>query len=411
MTGNARVLVSAFACDPTKGSEPGNGWNWAHGLASMGWEVDCLTRKEGKQAIERQSYPSNLKFHYVMLPFGLERLYSFSQVTMYLYYLLWQWKAWKKADQLNKKNRYDIAHHVTWGSLQLGSFLYRLPVPFVFGPAGGGQTAPENFKAYFDKAWSAEKRREKISTLLLRFNPACKCMLSKATAVWVSNTDTKRMAISNGTSNVFTTLDAALPTSFFPSSFSPKTPISGRLNLLWVGRFLPRKGILLLLDVMEKLKHSPGIKLTVVGDGEQQLLFESKIRTLGLENNVEWVGKVPFENVKAYYASHDVFIFTSLRDSCPAQLIEAMAYGMPVITIKLHGQAEIVNEKTGICCPCSSPNETVEELKKAVLGLYQNPLLVTQMSKAAYEFALEQTWSNKIAKIIENSYPTHSFKN
>ena len=224
-------------------------------------------------------------------------------------------------------------------------------------------------------------------------------------AVWVSNPDTFELVKKYNAKNVYFTLDAALPTTFFPQCFQFKVPKTDTLKLLWVGRMMPRKGILLILDVMEKIKAIRGITLSVVGDGEQRNLFLEAIKSKGLEETVSWKGKVDFEEVKSFYKEHDIFFFTSLRDSCPAQLIEAMAYGMPVVTLNLHGQAIIVNEETGFRCSANDPETTIEELKDSILKLYNNNDLVKKMSNAAYDFALKQTWESKIRNVVEYSYP------
>lgn len=400
-----KVLLSAFSCNPTKGSEPGNGWNWAIGLANKGFEVHCITRITEKADIESKAIPENLHFYFVELSFGLKKLYFASQATMYLYYLLWQRKAYKKAKSLNKKIKFQVAHHVTWGSLQMGSFMYKLNVPFVFGPAGGGQAASLAFKKYFKNHWQSEEKREKVSQLLLKHNPACKKMLQKAKAVLVSNPDTFKMAKINGARNLYQELDVSIPNTFFPDTFHPKKPDSGKLKLLWVGRFLPRKGILLVLEVMKELKDYPSISLTVVGDGEMRGDFLEKIEEFGLAKTVQWVGKVPFETVRNYYASHDVFFYTSLRDSGSSQLIEAMAFGLPGVTLNLHGQALINDNERGIKCDCSTPEEAIRNLKDAIVALFKNPELVEQKSKAAYAFAKRNEWENKIDRIVNKYYP------
>lgn len=400
-----RVLLSAFACNPTKGSEMGNGWNWANTLARQGYEVHCFTRGVNKEDIEKFDKPAHLTFHFLELPFGLESLYSRSQATMYLHYLLWQWLAYRKGKKLHKERPFDIAHHVSWGSLQMGSFLYRLNTRFIFGPSGGGQKAPEAFKSYFGSHWASEIKREKTSELLLKYNPACRQMLRKASMVIVSNEETREVAVRTGAQHLGSSLDAALPDSFFPPIFNPKVPKKERLNLLWIGRFMPRKGLPLVLEVMKQLKEShPTILLTIVGDGEMGGEVRRLIQDFGLQNTVNLAGKVPFEKVREFYASHDVFFFTSLRDSCPVQLIEAMAYGMPVVTINLHGQGVIVNDQTGIRCKCDTPQTAIQELSRSLQFLYANPEKVTEMSKAAYAFAKEQTWETKVSKTIQLYY-------
>lgn len=400
-----KIILSAFACFPNKGSEGVYGWNWAIGLAEKGYEVHCITRNIGRDEINKLVKPDQLSFHYVELPFGCERLYESSTIGMYLYYLLWQWFAYRKAKQLHKVNHFQLVHHVTWGSTQLGSFMYKLGIPFIFGPAGGGQNAPIAFKDYFLKAWANERKREIISKWLLKFNPACKNMITEAQTVLVSNFDTAIMVDSVSKNKSSFILDVALSESFFPETTKVKKTYDGKLKLLWIGRFLPRKGILLLLDVMKELADYPDISLTVVGDGEMRDAFLEKIKIDCLSETVFWKGQVPYEEVKHYYQTNDVFFFTSLRDSGGVQLVEAMAYGMPIVCLDIHGQSDIVNEETGIKCKCSNPKETIQLLKEAILIFYNNPELIEEKGNAAYLFAKEQTWNKKIEQIIEKYYP------
>ena len=399
-----KILLSAFACDPTQGSESGYGWNWATGIAKAGIEVHCITRDVGRANIEAYPKPSNVTFYYIKLPFGLEKLYSFSIPTMYLYYLLWQWRAYKKGKSLNGKNKFSIVHHVTWGSYQLGSFMYLLPVKFIFGPAGGGQISPLKFKKYFGKHWRTEVVRNIISKVLQKYNPGFNKMVKCASVVWVSNNETYEMVNNLNPKSIKFTLDAALASNFIPSTIKTKTYSDSSLQLLWVGRFMPRKGGLLIIEIMEKIREFKDITLTIVGDGSQRDEIINSIKSKGLEKSVYLVGRVPYEEVKKYYGSHDAFLFTSLRDSCPAQLVEAMAFGLPIITLDLHGQSVIVNEETGFRCNCDSPEQAIINASDAIIKLYYDRSLLKKMSLAARKFAEQQSWDNKIDKIIKESY-------
>lgn len=395
-----KLLLSAFACDPTKGSEAGNGWNCAVELAKKGYEVHCFTRSIAKREIEHGERPDNLHFHYIDLSWNLEKLYHASQSTMYLYYLMWQWKTYRVALRMHKAISFSIAHHVTWGSLQMGSFLYKLGIPLVFGPVGGGQSAPKEFKAYFKEYWKEELQREMLTKWMLKYSPSCRKMLKNAAVILVANNETFKMAVSNGATKPKMMLDVALPETFFPEHRLIKQPEKHRLKLLWVGRFFPRKGLLLVLDVMKELKKYPGITLTVVGDGEMRTHFLAAVKKYALEETVKWEGRVSHERVRAYYAAHDVFFYTSLRDSGSSQIVEAMAFGLPVVTLNLHGQALLVEDDRGIRCRSDTPADAIENLKQTMLDLYYNPEKVKNMSEAAYDFALKQTWKNKVEAII-----------
>lgn len=399
-----KILLSAFSCNPYKGSESANGWNWSTGVVKEGFEVHTLTRSTNRKDIERHPKINNLHFHFLSLPFGLEKLYSISQPTMYLYYILWQWKAYTYAKKLSKIKTFHRVHHISWGSIQQGSFLYKLGVPFIYGPSGGGQKAPVAFKTYFGEHWVDEIKREKVSLLLVKFNPAFTGMIKNAAVVMVSNKDTEQLVKSNGAKNIFFTLDAALPLSFFPEKYIVRRPSINNLKLLWVGRFMPRKGLTVVLEVMKKLKAYKGISLTVVGDGEMREDAEEKCKEWGLENTVKFIGTIPLEEVRNYYRNHDVFLFTSLRDSCPAQLIEAMAFNLPVVTLDLHGQGQIINSETGIKVPVTEPEEVVEELANAVIKIAESPEVYESMSRAAYVFSRKQVWVVKIKDVITRFY-------
>jgi len=84
------VLLSAYACMPNHGSEPGNGWNWAIHLAERGIHVTVLTRREGRDELEAYmlEHPNvNLSFAYVSVPTKLFKPGS------KIHYTLWQIRA------------------------------------------------------------------------------------------------------------------------------------------------------------------------------------------------------------------------------------------------------------------------------------------------------------------------------
>ena len=398
------MLLSAFSCNPYKGSESAVGWHWALKLSLMGYGVHVFTRHTGKKDIQRHHQLLNVTFHYIKLPLFLEKLYKLSAPTMYIYYILWQWKAYRVADKLKKRTNIYRVHHVSWGSIQQGSFMYKLKIPLLFGPAGGGQRAPIALKKYYGSHWRSEQKRELISRVMLKFNPACKQMLLRATAVLVSNQETAEFARNAGAKHVFPVLDVGINKEFFPLQPIHRTPSKNNFKLLWVGRMMPRKGIMLILDVMNSLKKFPGITLSIVGDGEMRKEAEAYCIALGLSERVFFIGSVPYNEVSNYYLSHDLFFYTSLRESGGVQLIEAMAYNLPVVTLDLHGPGQIVTEHTGIKVAVVNSEQVVRDLANAILFLVENKQPYQEMSSAARAFAEKQIWNNKIAEIVEKFY-------
>lgn len=137
-----RILMSAYACCPGRGSEPGVGWNWALQAARF-HEVWVLTREKNRNAIEA-ARPENLHPVYLDLP-RWAKFWKQRKWAIWPYYHLWQSAAGRIARHLHRELRFDLAHHATFMSLQPG-FVASLGVPSIVGPAGGLQQLPRGFE-------------------------------------------------------------------------------------------------------------------------------------------------------------------------------------------------------------------------------------------------------------------------
>ena len=406
-----KVLLSAYACIPNQGSEEGTGWTYATTLSLNGLEVHCLTKKDGQATIEsilENGFFPNLTVHYVTLPDWVDKFCHSNLIGMYFHYLYWQWSAFLLARKLDQTHHFDLVHHVTYGSIQLGSFMYKLRKPFVFGPVGGGQRAPKALKRYFGQYWSREWMRDWVGTVLQYINPGFYKSVRRADQVIVTNMDTFLMARKLRPGRPIVRIwDAGLSGSFIPAHPINRSPDRGAtLKLLWVGRMLPRKALELTIQALSKVNPDLPITLTIVGGkGEMAQYVPQYIETYGVQDRVHWAGHVTYQEVKEFYEQSDVFFFTSLRDSCPHQLLEAMAYSLPIITLNLHGQAELVDETTGIRVPVTNEEQVVADLARAVEWMYQHPHERLLMGKAGYDFAKTQVWDIKIRQFIDELYP------
>jgi len=395
-----KVLLSAYACEPNRGSEPGNGWNWALETARLGHEIWCLTTPEGRKNIEKElelvNLP-NLHIVFIDVPDWVNKAYKY-QPGVYLHYMVWQQKAYLKAKELDKKIDFDLVHHVTIGSLQMGTSLWRLNKPLIFGPAGGGQVAPKAFKSYFYRWWKMEILRTFTSNLLLKFNPNVRKTMRQASLVLTTNEDTYEMAKDLGATNASMFLDTSLPETFYPPAYPVRTPAK-ELKILWVGRLFARKGLPLVLEALSKVRADIPFKLTILGDGPMHDFVPQWLEEYKLKDKVEWKGQVPWEEVKHAYTTSDLFMFCSLRDSSAAQFLEAMAYGLPIVTLDLHGGKNLVPDEAGFKIPVTTPDETIAGLVNAVEQLYDNPEMRERMGQHGYSFAKTQTWALKTQHI------------
>jgi glycosyltransferase involved in cell wall biosynthesis len=402
-----KILLSAYACQPDCGSERGNGWNWSWHLAKMGHEIWVLTHLHGKETKEKalrlNSMP-NLHLIYVDLPEKIQHSIKNKNLARFfgdqIYYLCWQHQAYKIAQQLDRKYQFELVHHLTLGSITGGSHLWRLNKPFVFGPVGGGQLAPPQFKKYFRGQWMKEALRSFVNQHLVSFNLNTRRTLNRADLVLVTNQETFNLAKRLGARQIEFFLDTGLPQDYFPQTL-PIRKNTSELRLLWVGRLLPRKGLPLILESLTKVNPNTPFKMTVVGAGDLSNCVPNWIKEFGLYDRVEYRGFVPWRELKSLYLDNDVFFFTSLRDSCAPQLLEAMAHGLPIITLDLHGAKRLVPNRAGIKVPVTNPTETANALAQAVEYMHNNFEERLSMSQVGYDFAQTQSWSHKVLKMSE----------
>jgi len=395
-----KILYAAFECHPEKGGEANYGWNWPLQMAKLGYDVSCITHIESKEIIEKHatSYDGlQLKFHYVGVPKWMEKIWKYMP-GMYLYYIYWQYKAYQFAKKLSEKQPFDIIHHVSWSSLQLSTFMWKLKGNFVFGPLGGGQFPNPNFKKYFVDGWGKEVTRKKVSNLMIRFNPNVKQAVRNAKLVLATNEETLDLLNNLGAKKADFFFDCGLPDDFYPEKYPERTP-SEVMRILWVGRLMPRKGILLVLEALAAVPKEIPFKLTLVGDGEQGKNIPIWIEELGLKEKVAWTGMIPWGEVRRHYAENDLFMFCTLRDSAAGQFFEAQAFGLPVLTLDIHGGRLMVSDDCGIKVPATTPEESIEKLVKAIEYLYENPEKLKEMGKNAYEQTLQHNWGNRAKKM------------
>ena len=394
-----RLLLSAYACRPNAGSEPGCGWSWATHLAARGIEVHVLVAKRNEESIEaglRTSPIANLHFTYVPVP------YQWTEKNEALHYVSWQVAALKVARELARKFEFQLAHHVTYASVHVPSQLWRLGIPVVFGPVGGGQTAPASMLQYF----GAEKSRERLRTSLtkaLRVSPLHRHWLRRMSVVLAANRDTFNLVRELGCENVSLMCDTAIPSAYFsegPRNFEKR---SGALRLLWVGQMRTRKALSLALDAVKEVRKN--VTLTIAGEGMDPRTVHDMVRDRNLQHEVFWKGnRMTRTELRTAYAEHDAMLFTSLRDSFGSQVLEALAMGLPVITLDLHGAHDWVPDGASLKVPVGSPEETVRNLAGAIekcgsLSLQSR----NQMSTHAWNFARTQTWSAR-AEFCERLY-------
>ncbi len=411
-----KVLLAGIVCSPREGTEPSFTWNWAWQL-SQRHQVWLITHPHDREGIENflaQHPNSNLRVHWIKLPKLMERLDPYGEAKsrfIRTHYLLWQRLAFKKAVELHREIGFDIAHHVSWGTVSAPPLLRRLPIPLVWGPVGGGQRTPVAFRCYFGRLWRNERIRN-LRVSLLPYAPKIRKAARSISIVLATNNETHRLLTTLGAKDVRTFLDTGIPSSFFSNGHETSMN-DGTLRLLWAAKLQIRKALPLALEALSQVKES-NVRLLIAGDGEMREVWERRAKDLGLQDRVQFLGMVPWLEMPQLYRSCDAFVFTSLRDSFGPSLLEAMAHGLPVLALDHQGVAAFVPDNAAIKVPPTSPQETVAGLANAIRKLLLCPNERRKMSEAALDFARTQTWEKRaehMSQIYEEARAKSSCQN
>jgi exopolysaccharide biosynthesis WecB/TagA/CpsF family protein len=389
------VLIIGFACSPRLGGEPSNAWNWAWQLSRC-HQVWLLAHPHDRESVEEflAKHPNpNLKFRWVTVPRLLDLWdHRGSNVGLAIHYLLWLKLAHRKAINLHAQIGFHIVHHVSYGTVNAPPPFWKLPVPFVWGPVGGAQRVPSSFRRYFGYLSSREILRSvRIATLPLSFSLR-KAARSSA-LILATNRETGRLLSRAGGRNVRLFLDSGIPSNFISSPPVP-TPRDRPFTLLWVGRMEPRKALPLALEAFGQ-NQGLNAKLVIAGDGEMRTQWEQNTRRLNVTNKIEFLGHVPWNEMTRLYGSADAFLFTSLRDSFGTQVLEAMAHGLPILTLDHQGVGTFVPPEAGIKVPVTSPEQTLAGLAEGIRRLALFPEERSKMGEAAFAYAKTQTWESR----------------
>ncbi len=370
-----KVLVSAYACQPEKGSEPGIGWNWVRQIGCI-HQVWAITRSKNRASIETalaEKPLPNAHFVYFDLPCWA-RFWRKDNRGIRLHYYLWQLAAYFQARKLHREITFDLIHHVTYGSYWRPVFLSLLPVPFVWGPIGGGESAPRAFWSSYGLRGKAYEVLRDLARALGARDPFVRLAARRAAVALAATEETKTQLKALGCRKVSVCSNAALPTEELQGLSNIPFRQGNPFRLLSVGRLLHWKGFELGLKAFAQFhRQFPESEYWIIGEGPERKRLEKLAREMEVTRSVSFWGALPRSEVLGKLAECDVLVHPSLHDSGGWVCLEAMAAGRPVICLDLGGPGLQVTEQTGIKVPAISPLQAIADLAAAMGQLAGDP--------------------------------------
>ena len=170
--------------------------------------------------------------------------------------------------------------------------------------------------------------------------------------------------------NVYFTLGMGLPDGYSnPATDSVRERYAKEGDFLcsFVGELSKRKNQIFLVQAVQRLKaQGLPIRLLLAGEGSERETLQAEIASRGLENDVLLLGQS--KEVPAILAATDLYLSASESEGLPFNLMEAMAYGLPIVASDVRGQHDLLLQKPEMLYPAGD----MDTFCKAVTSVYES---------------------------------------
>ena len=408
-----KILISAIACDPYGGSEALHGWLACRSLADLG-ELWLLVSAEHRAGIEKGRaqgvVPEHMHFTFIGEAKNYLQNRMLARVQSWARHIAFSRSILPAARELHARIGFDLSHHVTYSTWRVGSPLWRLGIPFIWGPISGTEVFPlGKFARILSPSAKAFEAARVLGGIYSGLHPEVRASARQAFRIFAAHREAvPQLAKLRGTTDGISIL------SYY--TFSPETiaafarpaflPQPGDpLKILAGGNLEGRKGIAVALQALALAKKA-GARFTyrVTGSGPELAYLEGLARQLGIENEVLLGQGFPRENYIPELQKTDLYLLPSLREGGGLTMMEAMLAGCVPIVADAGGPGTAVSDACGIRIPVESPAQMARDIAAAVVRFDQDRTLLAQMGAASPRRIAEQYAHHRFIETIRGVY-------
>ena len=289
--------------------------------------------------------------------------------------LLYSWKSYRYSQKLVSQNKYDLIH--AFFGIPCGFVAMKLKLPYIVSLRGSDVPGYNQRFALMDR---------------LIFARLSRTVWKRAKRVIANSQGLKDLAQKNSPDQPI----EIIPNGVDAESFLVRKKFmnNGRLKVLSVGRLIPRKGMVYLVQAIKGMQN---VSLNIVGDGP----LRNDLQNASVGMDVNFLGTLSHDELKNLYSEHDVFVLPSLNEGMSNTVLEAMASGLPVIITDTGGTKELVNGNGFVI-----PRVDSCALKESIARFISEPSSLNTMGRKSREISQTMRWDN-IAWRYKNTYRTH----
>ena len=373
------------------------GWNWVTHLAAH-CDLTVITEESFRDDIAGDPVASDLKSHlrFEYLDIGetaRKRCWNQGDWRYYPKYRKWQWRAYELARSLIDREEFDLVHHLNMIGYREPGYLWKLPLPFVWGPVGGHEQMPWRFIPAL--GWQAapyQIARNVLNAIQartsLRVRRAASAAVEVAAFLEIHGVEST-LIVETGT-------QATVSSRTWPP-FDGTRP----LRVSWCAKFLASKALPIALRAIALASREIPLELTIIGDGREGAAWRRLGRELGIDGHCRWVGAVEHEEAQRMIAESDAMLLTSVQEATTTVVMEALSAGVPVVCHDTCGFGAVVDATCGIKIPLTNPKASVRGFADALIRMSREPELITHLGQGAVKRAADFTWEMKAKAVMQ----------
>lgn len=410
-----RVLLIAELCNPDWVSVPLEGWSLARALAEVA-DVHLVTQVRNRENILKQGLVEGRDFTALdstPVERPLEKVgevlrgkagvgWTTATALSVLPYYYFEELLWRRFGDRIRAKEFDVVHRYTPISPTTPSTLAprcaEAGVPFIMGPMNGGLPWPKGFGD------ARVREREWLSYIrdVYKLMPFYKSTRKNAAALMMGSRATRAQLSREYQDKVVYIPENAIDVRRFGTSKAEPPKPGEPLRVAFVGRFVPYKGMAMLIDAAAPLVREGKVQVELIGDGAEMQNLRAQVARSGLENGVTFAGWVKHQELQGRLSKNHIFGFPSVREFGGAVVAEAMALGLVPIVMDYGGPGEIVSPSTGFAIPMGTPQEIVERVRGVLEKLVADPSVIGPMGERARARIFKHfTWKAKAEQVLE----------
>jgi glycosyltransferase involved in cell wall biosynthesis len=411
MSGRLKVLVSAYACSPYQGSEPGVGWGFISELAKHHdlWVIveDEKFRADIERYLaENPDFAQRIHFHFILK--GRNRLLrKVWPPSYYWYYRRWHKDAFELAKKLHKEIGFDLAHQLTMVGFREPGYLWKLDIPFIWGPVGGMGLFPWRYLSVVGLYGALYYIGYNLyNWLQINFLDRPKLAAQRAASGATSGLIVATPENRDGAACYWGTESTVMTEVGLPRQ--PELKICERgdgeaLQIVWTGLHISRKALNLALKSLARVSTDVIWELHILGKGRQTAAWQQLATDLGIAGRCHFHGWVAREKALEVMKSAHLMLITSLRDLTSTVTIEGLALGLPIVCLDHCGFAEVVDATCGVKVPLSWPEPTTKAIAQTIEVLGRDEEQRRVLAHGALARAQRYAWEEK-ARVVDEIY-------